>query len=73
MKNYQKFLETGSLHVSLEQHKELKQGLHRVVCEMRLSGKPGVFYATQEGYGPMQAMKNAYLAIEHQIKKAKNA
>lgn len=73
LKNYQKFLETGSLHVSLEQHKELKQGLHRVVCEMRLSGKPGVFYATQEGYGPMQAMKNAYLAIEHQIKKAKNA
>ncbi len=72
LKNYEKFLETGYLHVSLEQHKELKQGLHRVVCEMKLSGKPGVFYATQEGYGPMQAMRNAYLAIEHQINKAKN-
>jgi hypothetical protein len=38
---------------------------------MKLSGKPGVFYATQEGYGPHQAMRNAFLAIEHQINKAK--
>jgi CBS domain-containing protein len=71
LKNYEKYLETGYLHVALEQHKEIKQGLHRVVCEMRLSGKPGVFYAAQEGYGPMQAMRNTFLAIEHQIKKAK--
>lgn len=71
LKNYEKFLVVGYLHVSLEQHKEIKQGLHRVVCEMKLSGKPGVFYATQEGYGPMQAMRNAFLAIEHQINKAK--
>ncbi len=73
LKNYEKFLEVGYLHVSLEQHKEIKQGLFRVVCEMKLSGKPGAFYATQEGYGPMQAMRNAFLAIEHQINKAKNA
>jgi CBS domain-containing protein len=71
LKNYEKYLGTGYLHVSLEQHKEIKQGLHRVVCEMKLSGKPGVFYATQEGYGPMQAMRNAFLAIEHQMNKAK--
>jgi CBS domain-containing protein len=71
LKNYEKFLEVGYLHVSLEQHKETKQGLFRVVCEMKLSGKPGVFYATQEGYGPQQAMRNAFLAIEHQINKAK--
>jgi len=71
LKNYEKFLEVGYVHVSLEQHKEIKQGLHRVVCEMKLSGKPGVFYATQEGYGPMQAMRNAFLAIEHQINKVK--
>jgi CBS domain-containing protein len=71
LKNYEKFLVTGYLHVSLEQHKEIKQGLYRVVCEMKLSGKPGVFYATHEGYGPMQAMRNAFLAIEHQINKAK--
>lgn len=71
--HYEKFLQVGYLHVSLEQHKEVKQGLHRVVCEMKLSGKPGVFYATQEGHGPMQAMRNAYLAIEHQINKAKKA
>ncbi len=38
---------------------------------MKLSGKPGVFYATQEGYGPLQAMRNAFLAIEHQINKVK--
>jgi CBS domain-containing protein len=71
LKNYEKFLEVGYLHVSLEQHKEIKQGLYRVVCEMKLSGKPGVFYATHEGYGPMQAMRNAFLAIEHQINKTK--
>jgi CBS domain-containing protein len=71
LKNYEKYLEVGYLHVSLEQHKEIKQGLFRVVCEMKLSGKPGVFYATQEGYGPQQAMRNAYLAIEHQINKVK--
>ena len=72
LKNYEKYLEVGYLHVSLEQHKETKQGLFRVVCEMKLSGKPGVFYATQEGYGPHQAMRNAFLAIEHQINKVKN-
>lgn len=71
LKNYDKYLEVGYLHVSLEQHKEIKQGLYRIVCEMKLSGRPGVFYATHEGYGPMQAMKNAFLAIEHQINKAK--
>jgi CBS domain-containing protein len=73
LKNYEKFLEVGYLHVTLEQHKETKQGLHRVVCEMKLSGRPGVFYATQEGYGPSQAMRNAFLAIEHQINKVKRA
>lgn len=71
LKNYEKYLETGYLHVSLEQHKEIKQGLHRVVCEMKLSGKPGMYYATSEGYGPMQAMRNAFLAIEHQMNKTK--
>jgi len=71
LKNYEKYLQVGYLHVSLEQHKETKQGLFRVVCEMKLSAKPGVFYATHEGYGPQQAMRNAYLAIEHQINKAK--
>jgi CBS domain-containing protein len=72
LKNYEKYLVTGYLHVSLEQHKETKQGLHRVVCEMKLSGKPGVYYATLEGYGPQQAMRNAYLAIEHQINRQRN-
>jgi hypothetical protein len=71
LKNYEKYLEVGYLHVTLEQHKETKHGLHRVVCKMKLSGKPGVFYATHEGYGPMQAMRNTYLAIEHQINKVK--
>jgi len=72
LKNYEKYLVMGYLHVSLEQHKETKQGLHRVVCEMKLSGKPGMFYATQEGYGPHQAMRNAFLAIEHQIQRQRD-
>jgi CBS domain-containing protein/ribosome-associated translation inhibitor RaiA len=73
LNHYEKFLETGYLHVSLEQHKETKHGIHRVICEMKLSSRRGIFYASHEGHGPMQAMKNAYEAIEHQIRKAKDA
>lgn len=73
LNHYEKFLETGYLHVSLEQHKETKHDIHRVVCEMKLSSQRGVFYASHEGQGPMQAMKNAYEAIEHQIRKAKGS
>lgn len=72
LKHYEKFLEFGSLHVSLEQHKDIKNTLYRVVCEMKLSSQKGVFYASHEGWGPLQAMKNTYGAIEHQIQKAKN-
>ena len=39
LKNYEKFLEFGYLHVSLEQHKETKEKLFRVVCEMKLSSQ----------------------------------
>lgn len=70
--HYEKFLEFGHLHVSLEQHKETKNTLHRIVCEMKLSSQRGIFYASHEGWGPTQAMKNAYEAIEHQIRKAKD-
>jgi len=69
--HYEKFLETGYLHVSLEQHKETKHGVPRVVCEMKLSSRKGVFYASHEGWGPMQAMRNSFEAIEHQIRKVK--
>jgi len=73
LKHYEKFLEFGSLHISLEQHKETKHELHRIVCEMKLSSQRGIFYASHEGWGPMQAMKNTKDAIEHQIQKSKNA
>jgi len=71
LNHYEKFLEFGYLHVSLEQHKETKNKLYRVVCEMKLSSQKGVFYASHEGWGPMQAMKNTAQAVEHQIRKAK--
>ena len=73
LKNYEKFLQFGYLHVSLEQHKEGKEGVHRVVCEIKLSTQRGIFYASHEGMGPSQAMKNTMQAIEHQIRKAKGA
>jgi CBS domain-containing protein len=72
LKNYEKFLEFGYLHISLEQHKETKHRVHRIVCEMKLSSQQGVFYATHEGYGPMQTIKNATEAIAHQINKKKS-
>lgn len=71
LKHYEKFLEFGYLHVSLEQHKETKNNLYRIVCEMKLSSQRGIFYASHEGWGPMNAMKNSFEAIEHQIEKAK--
>jgi len=71
LQHYEKFLEFGYLHVSLEQHKETKEKLYRIVCEMKLSSQKGIFYASHEGWGPMQAMKNTTQAIEHQINKAK--
>lgn len=71
LRNYEKFLQFGYLHVSLEQHKEVKEGIHRVICEMKLSTQRGIFYASHEGWGHIQAMKNSFLAIEHQINKAK--
>jgi CBS domain-containing protein len=72
LRHYEKFLEFGHLHVSLEQHKETRHELHRIVCEMKLSSQRGIFYASHEGWGPMQAMKNTKDAIEHQMAKAKN-
>ena len=72
LQHYEKFLEIGFLHVSLEQHKDVKEKLYRIACEMKLSSQKGVFYASHEGWGPMQAMRNTAQAIEHQIQKAKD-
>jgi hypothetical protein len=69
--HYQHFLKTGYLHISLEQHKETKMKQHRIICEMKLSSVRGVFYASHEGWGSEDAIRNTYKAIEHQIIKAK--
>lgn len=69
--HYEKFLGFGYIRISLEQHKETKDSFHRIVCEMKLSSQKGVFYASHEGWGSMQAMKNTSQAIEHQINKSK--
>jgi hypothetical protein len=71
LKNYEKFLGFGYLHVSLEQHKETKQGIHRSHLRDETLISTWDFYASHEGLGPMQAMKNSFEAIEHQIKKQK--
>jgi len=71
LQHYEKFLELGFLHVSLEQHKEIKEKLYKITCEMKLSTQKGVFYASNYGWGPMQAMKNTVRSLEHQVQKAK--
>ncbi|MBU0497657.1 MAG: CBS domain-containing protein [Candidatus Thermoplasmatota archaeon] len=71
LQHYLHFLKTGNLHISLEQHKETKMKQHRIVCEMKLSTFRGIFYASHEGWGSENAIRNTYKAIEHQLSKAK--
>lgn len=42
-----------------------------ITCQIRLSSIRGMMYATDEGYGVIQVLKNTVNALEHQIKKVK--
>ena len=55
----------------MKEHKEGKDNYPLITCQIRLSSFRGMMYATDEGYGFMQALKNAVNALEHQIRKIK--
>lgn len=69
---HQRFLEVGELYVHLKQHKEVKQGLPLIHCKMRLSSPRGMFVAADEGWGFMNALRQALGDIERQIRKAED-
>jgi len=71
VKKYEEFLREGYIYVSMKQHKERKRGLPLITCQIRLSTFREMMYATDEGYGFMQAFKNTVNALEHQIRKIK--
>ena len=71
IRQYNEFLHEGYLYVSMKQHKESKHGNHLITCHLRLSSIKGMMYATDEGYGIMQALRNSKDALEHQIKNIK--
>ncbi|MDD3493525.1 MAG: CBS domain-containing protein [Candidatus Thermoplasmatota archaeon] len=67
---HQRFLEVGELYVHLKQHKEVRQGLPLIYCKMRLSSPRGMFVAADEGWGFMNALRQAMGDIDRQIRKA---
>lgn len=68
---HEDYLGRTDLLVFLKLHKETKRGKRLTLCELRLTA-PGVRYvATDEGWGYMQAIRNAAQALEKQIRRGK--
>jgi predicted transcriptional regulator len=68
---YLDYLENIHLFVHLKQHNEKRRGVHLIYCKMRLSSPRGMFIASDEGWGFMQAIKNTSNDIEKQIRRNK--
>jgi predicted transcriptional regulator len=68
---YLDFLENIHLFVHLKQHNEKRRGVHLIYCKMRLSSPRGMFIASDEGWGFMQAIRNTSDNIEKQIRRTK--
>jgi len=71
IRKYEEFLKEGYLYISMKEHKQSKDNAPLITCQIRLSSFRGMMYATDEGYGVIQALKNTLDALEHQIKKVK--
>jgi ribosome-associated translation inhibitor RaiA len=68
---YQEYLDNANVYVYLKQHKEKNRGLSLIYCKIRFSSPRGMFIAGEEGWGFMQALKNAGKVIDRQIRKSK--
>jgi len=71
LRKYEEFLREGYLYISMKEHKQIQGDIPLLTCQIRLSSFRGMMYATDEGYGVIQAVKNTVDALEHQIKKVK--
>ncbi len=72
--NFQKFLDwlnNAHIYVRLKRHTEQSQGKHIIFCKMRLSSPRGMFIASEEGWGYLDAINKCSEAIDKQIRKKK--
>jgi len=70
-KKYLDYLDNAHIYVRLKQHEEQSRGKHIIYCKMRLSSPRGMFVASEEGWGYLDAINKTSEAIEKQIKKNK--
>ncbi len=70
-RKYLDYLDNAHIYTRLKQHSEQSKGIHIIFCKMRLSSPRGMFIASEEGWGYMDAINKSCEAIEKQIKKNK--
>lgn len=68
---HEDYLGRNDLLVFLKLHRETKRGERLTLCELRLTSPRARYVATDEGWGHMQAIRNAAQALEKQIRRGK--
>ncbi len=71
LRKYSSVLEDGFLYVYLKKYRERKHGLPHVHCRIRATTPHGIFVASRDGWGFIQALKNAVRALEKQMERVK--
>jgi HAD superfamily hydrolase (TIGR01484 family) len=70
-KKHLDYLDNAYIYVRLKRHYEQSKGIHIIFCKIRLSSPKGMFIASDEGWGYMDAINKACEAIEKQIRRNK--
>jgi predicted transcriptional regulator/ribosome-associated translation inhibitor RaiA len=70
-KKHLDYLDNAYVYVRLKRHTEQSKGKHIIFCKMRLSSPRGMFIASEEGWGFMDAVNKSCEAIEKQIRRNK--
>ena len=68
---YMDYLDNAHIYVRLKRHDEQRRGKHLIYCKMRLSSPRGMFIASAEGWGYLDAINIASEAIDKQIRRDK--
>jgi predicted transcriptional regulator len=68
---YLEFLENIHLFIHLKQYDKTRRGVHLIYCKIRLSSPRGMFIASDQGWGFMQAIRETASDIEKQIRRSK--
>lgn len=70
-KKHLDYLDNAYIYTRLKRHTEQSRGKHIIFCKMRLSSPRGMFIASEEGWGFMDAINKSIEAIEKQIRRNK--